>query len=271
MPFSDRAYLFYIDDSGNEDTGWLWTALGHPVELWTEHLRRWLAFRSWLYKQHRIPARFEVHSQVWLSAEPAKGTSDEQIDLVRDDDGELIEVLRRGRAHRRLRFEIFEKGLKTIGSLPGAALLTTHTPTSTGRAKIDLYDDLLCFLEEFLSIERGHGTLVVDGLHDSGGHIRAAHRALLINRRRILEDASHRSSADSQFLQMADMCAYAALQSIQGREDLDVRFRTQYETTFSRIVVRPHGVDEGRCIRGLDYAADRSDCPSEHAAGGTLP
>lgn len=265
MPYSDRSYLIYVDDSGNESQGWLWTALAHPVELWTEHLRRWLSFRRWLYKQHAVPANFELHAQVWLSPEPAKHTDDAQLDLVRDDAGQLVPIVRRGREQRRARFEVYEKGLKTIGSLPDAALFTTHTGSSTGPAKFDLYDDLLCFMEGFLLSERAHATLVVDGLNDGGGHLRAAHRALLIRRRRVLEDPSHRSSADSQLLQMADLCAYAALQSIQAKLTVDPRFRAQYETALARVIVRPDGVEAGRCVRGLDYQADRTDCPSERA------
>jgi hypothetical protein len=265
MPFSDRAYLIYVDDSGNEAHGWLWTALALPNELWTDHLRRWLSFRRWLYKQHAVPANFELHAQVWLSSEPSKHTADQQLDLVRDRDGDLVPIIRRGREHRRARFEVYEKALKTIGSLPDAALFTTHTASSTGPAKFELYGDLLCFLESFLFAERAHASLIVDGLNDGGGHVRAAHRALRINRRRVLEDASHRSSADSQLLQMTDLCAYAALQSIQAKATVDPRFRAQYETTLSRVIVRPSGLEDGRSIRGLDYSADRSECPSERA------
>lgn len=266
MPRSDRTYLFYVDDSGNEDHGWLWTALAHPVELWTDHLRRWLAFRRWLYSKHAVPANFELHAQVWLSPEPAKHTKDEQLEIVRDDDGDLVPILRRARKSRRSRFEVYEKALKTIGSLPDAALFTTHTAASTGPAKFELYDDLLCFIEQFLLSERAHGTLVVDGLNDGGGHLRAAHRALLIGRRHVLEDPSHRSSADSQLLQMADLCAYAALQSLQGKTSVDPKFRAQYQTTLARLIVRPDGGPEGRSIRGLDYVADQDECPSEHVS-----
>ncbi|HEY5260853.1 MAG TPA: hypothetical protein VIJ33_01945 [Solirubrobacteraceae bacterium] len=105
----------------------------------------------------------------------------------------------------------------------------------------------------------------MDGLNDSGGHLRASHRALLIRKRRIVEDASHRSSADSQLLQMVDCCAFAALQSLQNKPSTDERFRRQYETALARIIMRPLNT-EGRCIRGYDYPADQTDCPSERAA-----
>lgn len=265
MPRSQRSYLVYVDDSGNEQVGWLWSAIAHPVELWTDHLQRWLHFRSWLYHAHGVPANFELHAQVWLSADPARNTDDEQLARVTQPDGELVPILRQGKSRRRTRFEVFEKALKTIGSLPDAQLFTTSTPSSSGPAKFDLYDDLLCFLEAFLLAEQAHGTLIVDGLHDGGGHLRRAHRALLIKQRRVVEDASHRSSADSQLLQMVDIAAYAALQSIQLKPGLDPKFTGAYEKTLRRIIVRPDGDSEGRAIRGLDYAADRADCPSERS------
>lgn len=266
MPKSERAYLVYVDDSGNEQVGWLWSAIAHPVELWTEHLQRWLNFRSWLYRTHGIPASFELHAQVWLSADPAKNTDAEQLARVTQLDGELVEIVRQGKASRRSRFEVFEKAIKTIGSLPDAQLFTTSTPSSTGPAKFELYEDLLCFIEAFLLTGQAHATLIVDGLHDGGGHLRRAHRALLIKRRRVLEDASHRSSADSQLLQMVDLAAYAALQSIQLKPGLDPKLTGAYEKSLARIIVRPTDQTEGRAIRGLDYPADQGDCPSERAA-----
>jgi hypothetical protein len=264
VPYPGRTFIVYVDDSGNEDVGWLWTAIAHPIELWTDHLGRWLNFRRWLYNQHGVPADFELHAQVWLSRNPSKDTPPDQLALV-SPTGDLLPVMRRDRESRKSRFQIYEKALKTIGSLPEAKLFTTHSCSSTGNAKLALYDDLLCFLEQFLASEPGHAKVIVDGLHDSGGHLRAAHRALLIAQRRITEDASHRSSADSQLLQMADLCAYAALQSIQQKASVDPRFHAQYQITLSRLIVKPDDVPAGRCIRGLDYRGDHSDFPSRRA------
>ena len=264
MPRPTRSYIAYVDDSGNENVGWLWTALVLPIDLWTEYLGRWLSFRRWLYRQYGVPAEFELHAQVWLSVEPARQTrAVEQLALVQDEDGELIDVLRRGRARRKTRFEIFEKGLKTIGTFTEARLFTVGSPGTSGTAKLALYDDLLCFIEDFLAREGSHGTFIVDGAHDSGGHLRSAHRALLLKHRRIVEDAGLRRSSDSQLLQMADCCAHAAFQSVQNKASLDEKFRRQYETTMSRLIARPFDIEHGRSIRGLDYQGDSTNCPSE--------
>lgn len=213
------------------------------------------------------PANFELHSQAWLSVEPAKHTdADEQLALAQDENGALLDVLRRGRARRKSRFEVFEKGMRTIGTFTEARLFTVGSPGTSGMAKIVLYDELLCFVEDFLSSEGGHGTFIVDGAHDSGGHLRSAHRALLLKQRRIVEDAGLRRSSDSQLLQMADVCAHAAFQSVQNKASLDENFRRQYETTLSRLIARPFGIENGRCIRGLDYQGETTGCPSERVA-----
>ncbi|HEX3238718.1 MAG TPA: DUF3800 domain-containing protein [Solirubrobacterales bacterium] len=243
-----------MDDSGNEKIGSLWTALVIPLDLWTEYLGRWLSFRSFLYSRHSLPASFELHAQGWLAIEPEKHIPDQsQKDLARGDDGELIELLRRGKAQRRSRSQIFEKGLKTIGTFTEARVLTVFKAGRWG--KIDLYRELLDFLEEFLGQENAHATVLVDGGHDSGGHLHKCHRALEIRSRRIVEDASMRRSHESQLLQMADWCAHAAFQSIQERPDLDERFKRQYEKALARLIVRPFEQDDGRAIRGFDYNA----------------
>lgn len=263
MAWPSRSYIAYVDDSGNETLGWLWTGLAVPFDLWCEYLRRWLSFRHWLYRAHGVPANFELHAQVWLSVEPARQTDAADLVLARGDDGALLEILKRGRSQRRARFEVFEKALKTIGTFTEARLFTVLTDSSTGTAKLALYDELLCFVEEFLSVEEAHATMIVDGAHDSGGHLRSAHRALRLKDRRIVEDAGLRRSLDSQLLQAADICAHAAFQSAQDKASLDEKFRRQYEQALSRIIARPFGVEDGRCIRGLDYQADTANCPSE--------
>jgi hypothetical protein len=169
----------YVDDSGNEKVGSLWTALVIPLDLWTEYLGRWLSFRRTLYNKHSLPASFELHAQAWLAIEPEKQLEHEsQKALARTQDGELIDLLRRDKGQRRARSRMFEKGLKTIGTFTEAHVLTVFK--SGRRGKVGLYSDLLCFLEEFLSVENAHATVMVDGGHDSGGHLHKCHRALEI-------------------------------------------------------------------------------------------
>lgn len=256
MPLPGRTYIVYVDDSGSDQVGLLWSALALPFDLWTEYLHRWLGFRRWLYQKHSIPASFELHAQVWLSTNPRRNTPEEQLALVGSGEA-LPQILERGKPQRRARFEAFEKGLKTIGTFTEARVFSTFDPATDGPSKAALYDDLLRFLDEYLHAEGAHATLIVDGTQDGGGHRLASHRALSITRRRIVEDAGLRSSADSQLLQMADWIAYSAFQSIQEKESFDARFRRQYEDRLSRLLVRPFGVDGGRCVRGWDYTVEQ--------------
>lgn len=264
MPYPTRSYIGYVDDSGNEDLGLLWVALLVPFDLWAEYLRRWLSFRQNLYVKTGVPASHELHAQVWLSPAPLQETKAEALDALRNDDRELPGILLSGKTSRRERSRWYEKALLTIGTFTDARLLTVYTSDHSGPAKISLYDELLCFIEEFLAPERSHATLLIDGAMDSGSHLRAAHRALLVRRRRIVEDAALCRSSDSQLLQMADICAYAAFQSLQSKRN--AVFASRYEDSLSRLIQRPFGVDAGRCIRGFDYSATAADCPSERIA-----
>jgi hypothetical protein len=249
MPLPQRSYVVYVDDSGNEKVGSIWTGLAIPLDLGTEYLGRWLGFRRTLYNKHSIPASFELHAQAWLAIEPEKHIEDEsQRELAKATDGEVVPLLRRGKEQRRMRSQMFEKGLKTIGTFTDARIFTVFKAGRKG--KVGFYRDLLCFLEN------AHATVMVDGGHDSGGHLHKCHRALKIRSRRVVEDAGMRRSHESQLLQMADWCAHAAFQSVQERADLDERFKRQYETRLDRLIVRPFDQDEGRCIRGLDYSSE---------------
>jgi hypothetical protein len=259
-----NSYIGYVDDSGNEELGLLWVALLIPFDLWAEYLRRWLGFRKNLYAKTRIPASHELHAQVWLSPDPLQETSPEALETMRDSDGEPPSILLSSKSSRRERSRWYEKALMTIGTFTEAKLLTVYTREHSGSAKLALYDELLCFVEEFLAPEKAHATLLVDGAMDSGRHLRAAHRALLIKHRRIVEDAAMRPSSDSQLLQMTDLCAYAAFQSLQRKRN--PTFASRYEESLHRLIQRPFGVETGRCIRGFDYAPKIANCPSERFA-----
>lgn len=68
-------------------------------------------------------------------------------------------MLARTGASRLARFEVFNKAFKTIDSLPEAQLFTTSTPTSTGPAEFELYEDFLYVIEAFLLTEQAQATL----------------------------------------------------------------------------------------------------------------
>jgi hypothetical protein len=251
MARHERSFVVYVDDSGNQDVGVLWTALAIPLDRWSEYLGRWQRFRRFLTHRHGLPPGFELHGHAWLSQRPAKDLERDQRALVAGDDGEVLPLLARTTDARQTRFETFEKGLKTIGTFTDARILTVFKAGRKG--KIGLYADLLRFLEEFLTRENAFAVVIVDGGHDSGGHLRRCHRTLDIRTRRIIEDAGLRRSHESHLLQMVDWCAYSAFQTIQDRDNLDPAFKAAYERELEQLIVRPFEMDGGRCIRGLDY------------------
>ncbi|HEY5943558.1 MAG TPA: DUF3800 domain-containing protein [Solirubrobacterales bacterium] len=251
MARHERSFVVYVDDSGNQNVGVLWTALAIPLDLWSEYLGRWRGFRANLMNQHSLPSDFELHGHAWLSQRPAKELEGDQATLALGPDGEVLPILERGKQSRKARFEIFEKGIQTIGTFAEARILTTFK--SGRKGKVGLYADLLCFLEDFLEREKAFAVVMVDGGHDSGGNLHRCHRALEIRTRRIVEDAGLRRSHESHLLQMVDWCAYSAFQAIQDRANLSPKFKSVYERRLDRLIVRPFEMEEGRCIRGFDY------------------
>lgn len=252
VPYPSGGYLVYVDDSGNEAVGSLWTGLAIPFELWTEYLGRWLAFRKAIYSKTSVPASFELHSQMWLSRNPIRDIPEAQLKLIRAEDRSVPAILQVGKDQRRERSRWFENGLRTIGTFDQARVITVHTSDPSGPAKIGAYRSLLRVLQQFLEAEHAWATLIIDGIDDGGGHIHAAHRELDIKTRRILEDAGHRSSAQSQLLQMADLCAHAAFQSITENPRHDPKFWAVYVKHLCGLIHRPFEIAEGRCIWGLD-------------------
>jgi hypothetical protein len=242
VPYPARSYVAYVDETGNKETGLLWVALAIPFDLWTEYLRRWLGFRTNLYAKTKIPASYELHAQVWLSPDPT------QDDQLIDDDSPILES---GKEPRRERSRWYEKALQTIGTFSDARVFTVFAADRSAASRIALYGDLLCFVEQSLLTEHAHAAFVVDGAPTDIPHFRAPHRALAIEKRRIVEDATVRHSLESQLLQMVDFCAYAALQSLQRKRNKI--FASAYETKLGQIIERPEGMIEGRCIRGYDY------------------
>jgi hypothetical protein len=254
MARSERAYVVYVDDSGNQDAGVLWTALAIPLEMWSEYLGRWQGFRRNLLNRHQLPSAFELHAHAWLSQRPTKELDEAQSALALGSDREVLPILARDREARKLRFQFFEKGMKTIGTFTEARVLTVYR--SGRKGKIGLYAELLTFLEEFLERECAHAVVLVDGGHDSGGNLHKCHRALDIKTRRIVEDAGLRRSHESHLLQMVDWCAYSAFQVIQDRGSLSEDFKSTYEAKLDRLIVRPFEA-EGACIRGFNWDPEK--------------
>jgi len=118
-------YLFYVDDSGDERRT-LFSALGIPENRWSSSLKGWLTWRKQLFKNHQIPASYELHAQDWLSASP--------MPLEAGVVGPPI--LEHNRDARRQRFDVFEGGLRVLGTFADARLLTVVALYPTTLSKL---------------------------------------------------------------------------------------------------------------------------------------
>lgn len=68
-----ETFLVYVDDSGNEDHGVLFSAVLLPADCWAKALGHWLSLRQELAEgADQLPSFFEIHSQPFLSARPLK-------------------------------------------------------------------------------------------------------------------------------------------------------------------------------------------------------
>ncbi|MEU4173064.1 hypothetical protein AB0F46_40200 [Streptomyces sp. NPDC026665] len=199
------SYLIYTDDSGDEISSF-YSALLVPMDSWSKVLRQWLKFRKWLYNKHEVPADYELHTYQWLKGQ-GEPVPDKPDHLANTSEG--------------LRREIAEKALKQIRVLHqnGVRLLTCETQ---GAVKADAYRALIDALDAELEKEQAWGVVVVDGGKDGAPdpHVRAAHRSLKLDSRRVVEDGWLQPAQASQLVQMADLlvhCAYQAARRKPGR------------------------------------------------------
>ncbi|MBN9618339.1 MAG: hypothetical protein J0H43_01165, partial [Actinobacteria bacterium] len=172
-----ETYLMYVDESGDENSTFH-SALLIPLPLWTTYLGQWLKFRRWLYTQHGVPARFELHAYTWLNVKES-GAPDRPLPAP-DNPTAAINT------SKSLRREITVKALKAIRSMNSMGILTCESastdPATAYRAVVESVDKHL--------VDRdGWAITALDG--DPGNpppHLHRAHRDLDIGTRRIVED-----------------------------------------------------------------------------------
>lgn len=193
--------LFYVDDSGAEHTGWVvyaWiecTAAG-----WRDGLLDWLELRRALYADHQIPADYELHATKFVGG---RGNPSLDPDWNRQ---------------KHLRSLVAEQALQTIGESRHVRVGSVFRRTNArgfqyAQEAADLYAMLIRHLDERLSRVGELGFVIVDGDGRDASYF-APHRALSLTRRQILEDPFFQDSHRSQWVQMADLVAYAVYQHL---------------------------------------------------------
>jgi hypothetical protein len=215
--------MIYVDDSGDE-TRSLLSALVIPDRLWASYLKSWLTFRRQLFRDHAVPATYELHAQDWLSKSP------EPL-LLPDGSTSTPDILRHARDARRERALRYEKALKVISTFAEARLITVYRD---GTDKFGLYAELLGWVDDYLRIEGEYGMVVLDGL-DQGLHYRAKHRELQIGTRRIIEDPMECPSHGSQLIQMVDLCVHAAFRHVRDSPSDTPQMRSLYPRILGKL------------------------------------
>jgi hypothetical protein len=190
----DRTY--YIDESGIPRTGLaLYTALGVPTSDAADILRAWQALRDRWSHDHGIPPEYELHANGFLAGRGRPGGRN---------------------PHKIERYRMAQEALDVIAAQPGLHIATVYTPDLThwGLAKRRAYDRLLRLLDQRAAETGETLALVVDG--DGSEHLYAdAH--LRLRPSRIPHPATALPAHTSPYLQMADLVAYCACQTIARR------------------------------------------------------
>jgi len=193
--------LFYVDDSGAEDAGvvvysWIECSAGD----WRVGLRGWLDLRKDLYVRHGIPPAYELHATKFIRGVGNPSTRAEW---------------NRRKQNRSL---VMRAALTTIGRSPVLGIGTFYRRTSErGRAyqvqREHVYDALVAQIDTRLGAAGELGMIFMDG-DGTATQYYNAHRALKLAHRNVIEDPLFVPAHRSAWVQMADLVAWTAYQSI---------------------------------------------------------
>lgn len=193
--------LIYVDDSGAEVTGYAtYSWIEVPLDDWRPALEQILDWRAQLTAEHHIPKNYELHAVNF-----ANGRGNPSLD----------EAWNRRKAHR---LTVLEDAFSRFAQWEWLRAGTVYSKTSLrrdhfGRERARVYGELVALLDQRLSKAGEWGLLVMDGDGSDSSYI-TAHRSLPIDTRSLIEDPAFQNSSRSQWVQIADLVAYAAYQSI---------------------------------------------------------
>ncbi|MGM1064229.1 DUF3800 domain-containing protein [Saccharothrix sp. Mg75] len=190
--------LFYIDDSGARSSALVvygWVELS--VADWRPALRSWLDWRKHLNATSGVPASYELHATRFANGRgrPTKTDWDHS-------------KANRSRA--------MVDALRTIAAMPGVrtgAVCRDAAGTRYADAKAAVYADLIRMIDDRLTATGRHGLVIMDG-DGTDPSYRQAHRTLKLATRNLVEDPLFQGSHLSQWVQVADLVAYAAYQAV---------------------------------------------------------
>lgn len=198
--------MYYVDDSGDAAKG---VAIYSWIEVDAEQLPNaeavWLRFRQQLFERYRIPTDFELHSSDFLSGHGRPSTEDK---------------VNHSKAVRR---EIFVDALKVIGDLPGVTIGAVHRTSHHRRngfaeAIRDAFCRLVLGVDRRLFLGNLQGIMIIDGEGDGSCRFYTRlFRSLGLSGKQLVSSPFFQPSHDSQWIQIADIVAFAAFQSVVKR------------------------------------------------------
>lgn len=203
LPPAAPVRLFYVDDSGAEETGWAvfaWIECTFPN--WANGLQAWLDLRTSLYAEHRIPPSAELHATQFVNG---RGNPSQNPGV---------------NMSKRVRQAVAEQALATICACPelhvGAVYRQTSARKKEYAAERDAaYIGLVDHLDTRLGGAGEHGMIIMDGNGTAANAYYAAHRGLKLSARNLVEDPLFVPAHRSAWVQMADFVAWTTYQSLQ--------------------------------------------------------
>lgn len=201
QPSRRPARLIYVDDSGAERSGFAtFSWIEVSLDDWSTGLAQVLRWRSHLTKTHGIPKNYELHAVNFANGRGNPSVND---------------AWNRRKAHRSA---VLDEAFDRFASWTWLRAGTVYSSTQLRREdfageRARVYGELVQLLDRRLEEAGEWGFLVMDGDGTDSSYI-TAHRQLPIASRSLIEDPAFQHSYRSQWVQLADLTAYAAYQSL---------------------------------------------------------
>jgi hypothetical protein len=198
--------LFYVDDSGAEDTGYaVFAWIESTFPNWNGGLRAWLDLRKSLYAKYQIPPSAELHATQFING---RGNPSQNPGV---------------NMSKQARHDVAEQALSTICACPELHVGVAYRQTTARRKAYAVerdgtYVGLVDHLDSRLSRAGEHGMIIMDGNGTGANEYYSAHRGLKLSARNLIEDPLFVPAHRSAWVQMADLVAWTAYQGLQRHE-----------------------------------------------------